>query len=73
MLNQMKSSIMKTIGYVIAVFGGLSTLGALMGNHNPLGGIFFLVLGIFLITRAQQRAERKKAKNEWNNGNNEKI
>lgn len=56
---------MKVFGYVIAVFGGLSSLGALIGNGNPLGGIFVLGLGIFIISRVKQKAEREEAKKKW--------
>lgn len=58
---------MKIWGYILAVFGGLSAIGACIGGISPVGGIFFLGLGIFLISRANQRKEREKEMKEWNN------
>ncbi len=53
--------IMKTTGIVILVLGCLSTLGGIIGTiagHQPnFAGVTFIVLGAFLISRANKKKE----------------
>lgn len=43
---------MKTAGWILLVFGGLSCLGALTAGHNIFGPIFFIALGLMLINKS---------------------
>lgn len=66
---------MKTAGIILLVIGVLSTLGALIGaanGHNTsFGGLAFVVLGAFLISRGNKKKEEEKKKQEWVDGKNE--
>lgn len=46
---------MKTFGIISIVFGALSAIGALSAGHNPSGPIFWLILGIVLVVRANAK------------------
>ncbi|MFN1834794.1 hypothetical protein AB2B38_005985 [Balneola sp. MJW-20] len=65
---------MKTTGIVILVLGILSTLGAIIGAmggaDTTLSGLAFVVLGAFLISRANKKKEEEAAKSEWENNSN---
>lgn len=43
---------MKTIGWVLFVFGGLSCIGALTAGHSIIGPVFFIALGLMLINKS---------------------
>ena len=58
---------MKTWGWISAVLGVLSFIGALYGGSSPIGGLFFFVLGCYLIHRAKQNKQEQRQKDEWNN------
>lgn len=58
---------MKTWGWVLSVFGALSLLGAMIGGSSPIGPLFWLGLGIYLIHRGKQKERDKKDMDEWNN------
>jgi hypothetical protein len=66
---------MKTTGIVILVIGCLSTLGGIMGTiagHQPnFAGVTFIVLGAFLISRANKKKEEEEKKRQWDQGNTE--
>lgn len=59
---------MKTCGYVFAVLGTLSLIGTIIGGHSPIGPIFWIGLGIFLIHRADEKKEDKNNEEKWKNG-----
>lgn len=59
---------MKTLGYFFVVFGILSMIGALAAGHNPLGGIFFGGVGIYIISRKKRSEARNRDKEKWANG-----
>jgi hypothetical protein len=65
---------MKTTGIVILVIGCLSTFGGIMGTiagRQPnFAGVTFIVLGAFLISRANKNKEEADNKKEWEQGNN---
>lgn len=56
---------MKTWGWILSVLGGLSLLGTIIGGSNPIGPLFWLGLGLFLLYRAKQKEEDKKGMDEW--------
>ena len=60
---------MRITGWIFTVLGILSLLGSLLKGNNPIGPIFWLGLGIFLIYRASQKEQEKKEKDKWNNDN----
>jgi len=66
---------MKTTGIVLAVIGGLSTLGAIIGAVNGhqtnFAGLTFVVLGAFLISRANKKKEEEEKKKQWEQGNSD--
>lgn len=63
---------MKTTGIVLTVIGGLSTLGGIIGaaSGRPpnFAGLTFVVLGLFLISRANKKKNEEEKKKEWENG-----
>jgi hypothetical protein len=63
---------MKTTGIVIFVIGCLSTLGGIMGTiagQQPnFSGLTFIVLGAFLISRANKKKEEADKKKQWELG-----
>jgi uncharacterized membrane protein len=63
---------MKTTGIVLAIFGGLSTLGgilsAIAGRESSLAGLTFVVLGAFLISRANKKKREEEKKKQWEQG-----
>jgi uncharacterized membrane protein YbaN (DUF454 family) len=60
---------MKTTGIILLIIGGLSTLGGILGTaegRNPnFAGLTFVVLGLFLISRANKKKEEREEKNQW--------
>jgi hypothetical protein len=66
---------MKIAGIILLVLGIMSTLGAIIGTANgqsiSFGGIGFIVLGAFLISRANKKNEDEKKKKEWLEGKSE--
>jgi hypothetical protein len=60
---------MKTTGIILLIFGGLSTLGGILGTaagRDPhFGGLAFVVLGLFLISRANKKKEEREKKQQW--------
>jgi uncharacterized membrane protein YbaN (DUF454 family) len=66
---------MKTTGIVILVIGCLSTLGGIMGTiagRQPnFAGVAFIVLGAFLMSRANKKKEEADKKKQWEQGNND--
>ena len=43
---------MKTAGWVLLAFGGLSCLGALTAGHSIFGPVFFIAIGLMLINKS---------------------
>ncbi|GAA4017394.1 hypothetical protein GCM10022408_33700 [Hymenobacter fastidiosus] len=66
---------MKTTGIVILVIGCLSTLGGIMsaivGRQPNFAGVTFIVLGAFLISRANKKKEEADKKKQWEQGTND--
>ena len=65
---------MKVAGIILLVFGGLSVLGALLatagGRPTSFAGLAFVVLGAFLISRANSKKEEEEKKKQWENNSN---
>lgn len=63
---------MKTTGIVILIIGILSTIGGLIGAANGRGvnfaGLTFVVLGAFLISRANKKKNEENNKRQWEEG-----
>jgi uncharacterized membrane protein HdeD (DUF308 family) len=63
---------MKTAGIILLVLGILSTLGALIastqGHNASFGGLAFVILGAFLISRANKKKEEEEKKKQWESG-----
>ena len=61
---------MKTAGIILVVLGVFSIIGAVIaaskGYRASFGGITFLVLGAFLISRAEKKKEEEAKKKMWN-------
>ena len=60
---------MKKFGIISIVLGSLSAFGALTAGHNPAGPIFWIILGIVLVVKANNKKvtdieENKKEKQE---------
>ena len=53
---------MKTVGWVLLVFGSLSCIGALTAGHSIFGPLFFIAIGLMLINKSNN-----SKKNENNN------
>lgn len=58
---------MKIAGWIITVFGCISLLGSLIGGNSPIGPIFWIGLGIFLLHRAEQKRKDKEDLDNWSN------
>lgn len=60
---------MKIAGIILLVLGILSTLGAVVGAVNghstSFGGLAFIVLGAFLISRSNKKKEEEEEKRRW--------
>lgn len=61
---------MKTTGWISTVLGTLLFFGCLIGGRSPIGPLFWIGLGIYLIHRAEQKKKEKEEQNKWNNENN---
>lgn len=63
---------MKILGIIFIVLGSLSLLGSLLAVANGAtrrigGGIAFIVLGAYLIHRANQKTHENKEHDDWSN------
>lgn len=63
---------MRTTGIVFIVLGGLSVLGAIwaasVGRTTSFGGLSFVVLGAFLVSRANKKKKEQEEKENWKKG-----
>jgi hypothetical protein len=63
---------MKITGIVLIVLGGILTLtaivGAAQGYQVNFSGVALLVLGAFLISRANRKKEEAEKKRKWEEG-----
>jgi uncharacterized membrane protein YbaN (DUF454 family) len=67
---------MKVAGIILLSLGILSVLGAIVGaadGHDPnFSGLAFIVLGAFLISRANKKKEEEEKKKQWEQGESKK-
>lgn len=64
---------MKIAGIVLAIFGGIQFIVGFAGvaqgieaaGKSITGGIVFIVLGIFLISRANKKKQKETERKEW--------
>lgn len=59
---------MRTTGVVLIVLGLFSILIGLMKGHFNTIMIFFIILGFYLIHRAEQKIEEDNKKKKWIDG-----
>lgn len=48
---------MRTGGIICIVLGSVSTLGALLSGDHVAGPVFWLLLGIFLVIKAEKKKD----------------
>ena len=51
---------MKAIGWILVVIGGLSLIGSIAGGNSAIGPLFWLAIGIALISVANRKDNDKK-------------
>lgn len=56
---------MKTAGIVLLILGIMAIIGGLMQGHFTPASLAFIVLGAFLISRANKKKEEIKKKKQW--------
>ena len=62
---------MKIAGIIILVIGILSTLGGIIQTINGrpnFAGLIWVVLGAFLLSRANKKKEEEDKKKQWERG-----
>ena len=59
---------MKTTGIVMIVLGVLSIMAGLLKGHLNTVMIFWIILGAYLIHRANQKKEEEYKKQKWEKG-----
>lgn len=64
---------MKAIGWIFVVIGGLSLIGSIAGGNSAFGPLFWLGLGIALVSIANRKNNNKEEETkEENNKDNSK-
>lgn len=67
---------MKTTGIVLIVLGAIATIGAIgaasRGLRSNFSGLALIVLGAYLISRANANKEEEERKKKWGNGDSSK-
>ena len=60
---------MKTWGIILVLLGAFTTIVAIVaivnGHQASFGGVAFLVLGAFLLSRANKKKEEEDKKRKW--------
>lgn len=68
---------MRITGIILVTLGILSVIGAIIGSangNNPsFAGLTFVVLGAFLISRANKKKEEAEKKRQWESNQTEKV
>jgi hypothetical protein len=66
---------MKNTGIVLIVLGGISAFGSLMANVQghavPFPGLVLVVIGAFLISRANKKKDEEDKRKAWESGNSQ--
>lgn len=58
---------MKITGWIFLILGILSSLGILLGGGNLGGPLFWIVLGAYLIHRANVKKKEQEDYKKWDN------
>ena len=58
---------MKTTGIILVVLGSLAFIGAMTGGSKPIGPIFWIAIGAYLIHVANRKKKEREDKENWNN------
>ena len=61
---------MRVFGWILLVLGLLSFIGCMMGGDSGIGPLLLIVLGTYLISRANKKRKEEEKKKKWVNGNN---
>lgn len=56
---------MKVGGWILLTIGVFGTLGALANGGNPTGGIFWIVVGAYMLHVHNRRQREKEEKEKW--------
>lgn len=68
---------MKVAGIILLSLGIISVLGAIVGAANGrqtnFAGLAFVVLGAFLISRANKKREEEERRKEWEKGSQKRT
>ena len=59
---------MKIAGSIILAIGVLYSFGALMSGYNRPEGIFWIIIGGYLIWHANRKRQDEENKDKWLNG-----
>ena len=63
---------MKVIGWILVVFGGLALIGSIAGGNSAFGPLFWLGLGIALVSIANRKNNNKDEETKDENKDNSK-
>lgn len=58
---------MKTTGVIFVILGCISLIGLMAGGGNPIGPIFWIAIGAYLIHAANRKKKEREDKENWNN------
>lgn len=65
---------MKTFGIILVILGSLSLITAMIAAANGYppnqasGGIMIIVIGAFIISRANKKKQKEMEKKKWEDG-----
>lgn len=65
---------MKIAGIVLVILGALALMGAISAGDNILGPLVWIIVGVFLIVRANHKIkynEKQEETNDWTSTKNE--
>ena len=63
---------MKTIGWIFVIIGGLSLIGSIAVGNSAFGPLFWLGLGIALVSIANRKNNNKEEETKEENKDNSK-
>lgn len=61
---------MKIGGFILLLMGLSNILLAFLTGINPIGGIIWVIIGGYLISRANKKQREKEDRDNWINGKN---
>lgn len=64
---------MKIAGWICTILGALSLLGTLIGGNSPIGPLFWLGLGIFLLYRGYNKDEEHRTSNSEDSAHENEV